>query len=363
MKAIILHQSIVKHDAIGNDIVQMYDQLNGEYDPFVYCDYLNIESLRRIDKELLAAILGDKSNLVIYHHSQFWEEGEEIIKRAAARVVFKYHNITPENFFEKYDHDGYLKCKKGREQTRRLVVSHSNALWMGDSSFNLLDVDTVCPDHKAIVPPFNAVDQWKDVIPDEKTIKTLLESRAINLFFVGRVVPNKGHKFMFRVLRDYIDHYGPHIQLNIIGKKDGGSGTYEEELQTLIKRLNLRGKAHFVGEVDERVMLAYYLGSDFFLCGSEHEGFCIPLIEAQYCHLPVIARKTSAIAETLGPDQLLLTEDIGEYSSTIKVLSENRAYKDFLIKRGYDNYRSRFSQTAISSVFKNAIVNFTGAPL
>jgi glycosyltransferase involved in cell wall biosynthesis len=363
MKALILHQSIINHDAIGNDIAQMYGQLKDGYDPFVYCDHLNIKSLRRIDKDLLATIIGDKSNLVIYHHSQLWEEGEEIIKMSAARVIFKYHNITPEHFFEGYDREAYLKCKRGREQTRRMIASHPGALWMGDSLFNLQDLEMVSPKQKVVVPPFSAVSQWRYVVPDEIKLKALLESPDVNLLFVGRVTPNKGHKFMFRVIRDYIDHYGPHIQLNIIGKNNGNHDPYCKELQTIIRRLNLKKNVQLIGEADERVMLAYYLGSDYFLCGSEHEGFCIPLIEAQYCHLPVIARKTSAIAETLGPDQLLLTEDTREYSSTIKVLSGNRVYEDYLVNRGYANYERRFTQTAISAVFKNAISEFTGASL
>jgi glycosyltransferase involved in cell wall biosynthesis len=363
MKALILHQSIVKHDAIGNDIVQMYNQLGGSGETCVYCDILNIDSLRRVNKDRLGTFINDKSNLIIYHHSQLWEDGAEILSKAAAQVVFKYHNITPEKYFEGYDRDAYVKCKKGREQTRQLITDHPNALWMGDSSFNLLDIDPIDPGRKVVVPPFNAVEKWRGVVPDEKTLKELLESRAVNLLFIGRVVPNKGHIFLFRVLRDYIDHYGPQVRLHVIGKIDNGRSAYYEELQTVIKRMNLKKNVHFTGEVEERVMLSYYLGSDFFLCGSEHEGFCIPLVEAQYCHLPVIARKTSAIEETLGPDQLLFTDDIRDYSSTIKVLTDNREYKNYLIGKGFRNYQGRFSLNAVSAAFNNAINKFTGASL
>lgn len=363
MNVLILHQSIVKHDAIGNDICQMYTVLNRIGETFVYCEKLNVESLKTLDRQQLSSFMSNKSNLIVYHHSQFWEEGENILRNAKAKIVFKYHNITPAHFYEGYSDDAYRKCMKGKEQTQHLIHKHADSPWLGDSSFNLRDIDSVRPDLKAVVPPFNNVGTWSIIVPDNKQLKELLESKNINLLFVGRVVPNKGHKFLFRIIKDYIDHYGSDIQLTMLGNKDDSCGHYWAELDKMIKRLDLKKNVHFAGTVNENIMLAYYLGSDFFLCGSEHEGFCIPLVEAQFCHLPVIARRTSAVEETLGYGQLLLREDVREYSSALKVLSDSRAYKDAIIKQGYDNYRQRFTNDKISALFKNALNKMAGVTL
>jgi glycosyltransferase involved in cell wall biosynthesis len=40
---------------------------------------------------------------------------------------------------------------------------------------------------------------------------------------------------------------------------------------------------------------------------SEHEGFCVPLIEAMWFDVPVLAFKSSAVPETLGEAALMFT--------------------------------------------------------
>jgi glycosyltransferase involved in cell wall biosynthesis len=47
-------------------------------------------------------------------------------------------------------------------------------------------------------------------------------------------------------------------------------------------------------------LTALYQNADLFLCMSEHEGFCIPIIEAMYFEVPVIAFASSAVPETAG---------------------------------------------------------------
>ena len=51
-----------------------------------------------------------------------------------------------------------------------------------------------------------------------------------------------------------------------------------------------------------------YRAADAFLCLSEHEGFCIPLLEAFHFGVPVIARPVGGVPEVAG-DAALLTDD------------------------------------------------------
>ena len=41
---------------------------------------------------------------------------------------------------------------------------------------------------------------------------------------------------------------------------------------------------------------------------SEHEGFCVPLVEAMYFGIPIIAFDSTAVGETLGGSGLLLKD-------------------------------------------------------
>jgi len=46
--------------------------------------------------------------------------------------------------------------------------------------------------------------------------------------------------------------------------------------------------------------VTYYSCAQAYLCLSEHEGFCVPLMESMFFGLPVLAYLTGGIPETLG---------------------------------------------------------------
>lgn len=339
MKVVIMHQKITNYDIIGADISNMYDILNKNHICYVYCDSLFNDSLQLIDrKKLHESIISDKNNLIIYHHSEFWEEGERILENAKAKIIFKCHNIVPEGFYNK----------------------HKNALWIGDSLYNLQDIESIHSSNKIVIPPFNHIEKWEKMVPEKNTLKKLIKSDNVNLLFIGRVVPSKGYKFLFSIVRDYIDNYGHNIRLNIIGKRDDVCKEYNKELASLIKHLDLKKYINFIEEVNDNIILSYYLGSDYFVCCSDYEGFCVPIVEAQICYLPVIAKETSAVKETLGDNQIILKDDVKEYSTAIKVLTDNIEYKNFIINDGLRNYMERFSNYIIAKKFKNAVETFTG---
>jgi len=54
-----------------------------------------------------------------------------------------------------------------------------------------------------------------------------------------------------------------------------------------------------VGHVTDAELVAYYELADLFLCASEHEGFCVPLVEAFYKQVPVLAYAATAVPDTM----------------------------------------------------------------
>lgn len=121
MKAMLLNQIIGRHEAFGNDIAHMSEILGRKHEVAVYCDNLFNPELPQISREELIDIGQDEQNLLIYHHNNYWEEGEEILDSTRAKVIVKYHNITPASFFEPYSEKVSMSHKKGREQTRRIL--------------------------------------------------------------------------------------------------------------------------------------------------------------------------------------------------------------------------------------------------
>ena len=350
MKIIIALDFLAGNDAIGNHIRKLNSYLKDA--GYECCVYANTDTddpnISFIDKERFAELIADESNLLIYSHSIFWGYASEFLKQAKCRVMIKYHNITPEKFFQPYDEHLYKYCRDGRRQTDLLVDIRKDALWVPDSGYNASEVNS---DNVVVCAPFNDIGNHDK--PDQSLVDSLRSSGVLNLLFVGRVAPNKGHKFLIEIMRTYKQYYASPVHLWIIGKHNNHK--YHEELLSAVSGYGLNDCITIVGEVTSSELAAYYRGCDLFLCGSEHEGFCVPLIEAQYHGIPVIARDTSAIRETLGADQVVLGENLLDYAAAVNVIGHDKSMRAFLADAGKRNYEARFTNEAIYKRFMSIV--------
>jgi glycosyltransferase involved in cell wall biosynthesis len=56
----------------------------------------------------------------------------------------------------------------------------------------------------------------------------------------------------------------------------------------------------FTGAVPDEDLAAFYRWADAYVSLSEHEGFCVPLVEAMAADVPIVAYAAGAVPETLG---------------------------------------------------------------
>ncbi len=87
---------------------------------------------------------------------------------------------------------------------------------------------------------------------------------------------------------------------------------YRQELErclALARTLNVGDRVHVLGQVDDLRLEACYAAADLFVMPSVHEGFCIPVLEAMACNVPVVAAHAGALPETVGDAGLLFTPD------------------------------------------------------
>ena len=363
MRIVLTHQTVVNHDAIGNDIEVMCKFLSQKHDCMVYAQNCLNKSLKYIDEESFYKLLNDQNAVIIYHHSVFWEEGEAFLHKTRGKIVIRYHNITPPEFFAPYDSHSYSQCKLGREQTMRFAEEFPDAFWLVDSEFNSLDVSNVNKERLVVFPPLNKTEEWAKGLPDENLLSDLINSSDINLLFIGRVAPNKGHMFLLDVMNAYCTNYDTGIKLRIIGRFYDELSDYNDTIKQRIVDYHIEDNVEFIGEINDALLSSYYLGSDFFICASEHEGFCVPIVESQFFGLPVIARYKGAVPETVGMNQITLREDPYDYAAAIRLIYENSDYYCFLRNNGMDNYQSRFSMDILYSHFANIFENNLGVPV
>lgn len=351
MKVLLMHATVTTHDAVGNDIEQMYLLLQDYAECFVFAQNCFNNRVRYADKKKALEIMASPENVIIYHHSVYWQYGEDMLSKCRAKIVFRYHNVTPSSFFEKYNDGYFTQCKFGREQTTRLQRAFPKAIWLSDSKYNDSEITEVQSSQRFICPPFNKLSEWENIIPDENVLRSLMDTPNINLLFVGRLAPNKGHKTILEALKIYMDNYGDNIHLNIVGKIDENLAMYKMELDSMIKSYGIKMNVSYISEVTDQTLAAYYLGSDFFVCASEHEGFCVPIIEAQYFGLPVISTRDCAVPDTGGDGQICIERDRKKIASAISVLNRNRDYYKYIQKQGFENVNNVQSYENVKNIF------------
>jgi hypothetical protein len=70
-----------------------------------------------------------------------------------------------------------------------------------------------------------------------------------------------------------------------------------------------------------------------FVCASEHEGFCVPIVEAFYKRVPVIAFAATAVPATMdGAGVLYDTKDPAHVAAIIDAVASNRRLADAIVE-------------------------------
>jgi glycosyltransferase involved in cell wall biosynthesis len=239
--------------------------------------------------------MGEKGDLLIYHflihcgNHRFYAGTEN-------RKVLIYHNITPAEFYDRFYPEMAHLCRLGRE----LLPCLSDCdLALGVSEFNRRELlEAGFPEEKTGVLPINPpVDKLDGVEEDREFLRRLQDGKT-NLLFVGRVVPNKRLEDVIKLFSCY--HHGVNARSRLVFAGPIPINTYYAALLSLVEKLGLEGRVHFLGKVSDSRLKACYVGAHYYISMSEHEGFCVPLLEAFHFDVPVLAYAAGAVPETMG---------------------------------------------------------------
>ena len=177
--------------------------------------------------------------------------------------------------------------------------------------------------------------------------------------FVGRMIPNKKIEDVIRFFHAYNRWFNPRSRLLLVGAHSGFE-RYVAMLQNLIDRLGVPD-VHFLGHVSNAELTAYYELADVFLCASEHEGFCVPLVESFHMGVPVLAYAATAIPATMdGAGILYHDKDPVRVAALIDQVATNRhvaegivesqdAALDRLLKKDFAGTLLRFVEETLQS--------------
>ena len=313
-------------DAIGHEVLGIQRVLRAAgYDSEIFVETADhrLESLTRDYRELIDASHPD--NLLLHHFSL----GSRASRTAFAlpdRMALIYHNITPPEYFVGVHRTLARQCFRGRRELQAYATRCDLAL--GDSEFNRQDLEALGfprTDVLPVVPDFSHLDRRPN-----RLVADQFDDAWTNIIFVGRVIANKKIEDLIRFFCAYHTTFNPRSRLLLVGAHTGFE-RYLASLHQLSATLGL-SHVHFVGHVSDEELVAFYEIADLFLCASEHEGFCVPLVESFYKEVPVLGYAATAVPSTMdGAGVLFHEKDPAHVALLMDTILSDQTLQDAIV--------------------------------
>ena len=338
-----LHQLVAGFrvgDAISNEALRIRDVCDAHgVESRIWCPKQNVapddRALTRDLAGLAAAVRPDDVALL---HLSIGSACNRVFPTLPCRRVILYHNVTPPKFFERLNPSTSEVLARGLREVAALKDA-AHAVW-ADSAFNARELAAMGYRDPQVLPLLiddtfgtGEVAEWRRAM--------LSDPPLTNLLFVGRLAPNKRHDRLIATFGCYQRHCNPDSRLVIAGGS-GGAEAYKALLLGDAYVWAVRNVV-FTDFVDNANLRACYATASAFVCMSDHEGFCAPLLEAMAWHVPVFAWEAGAVPETLDGAGVLFKEGTRPevMAETIHRVLSDRALRDAVVRK-QDERLARF---------------------
>lgn len=267
-------------------------------------------------------------DVLILHYSAHAPALEAALDLPVRRLL-AYHNITPPRYLWEHEPFLALTCALGRRRLGAFAGRVDAAI--APTAFSARDLRTAGFDRVDVDPALYLIDRDRlgargpaGAAPPPASGPTIL--------FVGRLSHNKRQDRLVKAFALYQRHREPRARLVLVGSP--GAGSYGEHLRRLADEAGARDVA-LPGAVPQPELNALYASAAAFVCLSEHEGFCLPLLEALHFGLPVVAARAAAVPEVAGDAAVLLDDpDLATVAEAIDMCVREPGLRAELGRRG-----------------------------
>ncbi len=356
MARIALCNSVIEPgDAVNNDLLGMFHVLSGlGHRCALFADTAEKANtpapVRPIEEA--RSFLRSSDSVLILHFALGCDSGMELLSTCPGRKVFRYHSVTPPEFFEGINQRYQDGCRAGKVQVAALP-SLDIDLFLPDSQFCSEELTSagVSSERCRVSPPFHQADLLEEVEADLKELDHWNDG-SVNLLTVGRVAPNKGHALLIDAFAAYCQLYEPRSRLIVVGGLDPNLLAYSDQLHEQAQRRGVESRVVFTGKVSVAALKAHYLAARLLLVGSRHEGFCVPLVEAMRLRIPVVGFGCTGVRETMGDAGLLWDEaDPLLLAAAVHRVVSDQSLAYQLTEVAWNRYVDRFSNDRVRECF------------
>jgi glycosyltransferase involved in cell wall biosynthesis len=246
----------------------------------------------------------DRDAWVLYHFS-IGSSLLDFVRALDVPLALDYHNITEAKYFWRWEPRAAARMLEGRRQLAEIVPGVRFAL--ADSRFNEQELLELGCKRTAVAPILIDFADY-DAAPDATVLARRRRARqagGTDWLAVGRIAPNKCQHDIVLAFAAFRRVHDPLARLTLVGGQSAGE--YWRALHRLARDLGIADAVTFTDVVSHGELLACYRTADVLLCLSEHEGFNVPVLEAMYFDVPVVAYAAGAVPDTVGDAGLLLT--------------------------------------------------------
>ncbi|HYM23054.1 MAG TPA: glycosyltransferase [Vicinamibacterales bacterium] len=282
-------------DAIGDSARRVRSMLRAMgHESELYA--LTIDDDLRGDVRPFADPASKRGDLTIFHYALPSPMTEAFGSLGSGRVL-QYHNVTPAAYFAPYDAALFRLAALGRQELATLKGRVDLAL--GDSDYNRRELEAIGFTKTAVFPI--AVDTRRlTAAAPRPALDRLLDDEFVNFLFVGRIAPNKRIEDHIRLAEIYKRNIDSHYRFIFVGRYDVVPRYYSMIRALMCEYQMLPDRFVFTGAVPDEDLAAYYRSAAVYVSLSEHEGFCVPLVEAMATDVPILAYAAAAVPDTLG---------------------------------------------------------------
>jgi L-malate glycosyltransferase len=312
-------------DAIGNHVRALRDIVRGwGWASDVYAQHIH-ETLTREARFYTRYREVSRPESVVLYHFSIGSELTSFFAGLPDRKILVYHNITPAEYFVGINAQVADRCRRGRWELGRLAAVPDLAL--GVSEFNRRELEAAGFPRTGVLPiPLDAAGYTHPPIP------ALLRQHGgrTSLLYVGRIAPNKRIEDLLKLYYFY-RRLDAESRLLVVGTAVDME-SYLAGCQKLAAELGVLDGVVFTGAVSQAELCTYYRVASAYLSMSEHEGFCVPLLEAMHFGVPIVAYAAAGVPGTLGGAGLPVTEkDFPTLAELVHRVVTERGLRDAII--------------------------------